>query len=805
MRNAQCVMVLAALIALSMAFPAGAAVKSSDLQLSSAAPVRPGFIANAGQIATDAVCYVRTPDCAAYFGRHSVLFDKSPAGERTVGVAVRVSFPNGAAIVEPGRQRCSNVNVFSGRDPARWQRSIASYEDVRYRDIAPGTDIVYRQESDGRMKYDVLIQPGAEPSKAVLRYEGVQRLDVGSDGGLLIRTGAGTLCEQPPFLYQEIAGSRVPVQGGYRIAGMRELSFWAKGYDPGLPLVIDPGLRWSTYVGGSGVDQAFGVVSDASGNIVIVGTSASADAPTTPGVYQSTNHGQKDALITKMSGDGSAVLWCTLLGGSGNDMAERVKLDAGGNIVVVGGTASADFPVTANAAQRTYGGGMVDAFVAKLSPNGGNLIYSSYLGGSSEDIAYGVALDASGNMIVGGFTNSTNLPVTPGVVKTSYVPTFGNTSDGFVAKLNAAGSLVYCTYLGGANGEDAVMGVAVDASGRAVVTGYSGATNYPTTAGAFDQTQNVGYDVVVTKLNETATGYVFSTFLGGSQGDRANAIALDAAGNIYVAGGTGSSNFPVTSHAFQPSITTWDGFVAKLNPTGSSLLYCTALGGGGADECMDITLADGGVACVTGETQSTNFPTTSGAVEKSNSGGTDAFATAISADGSALVYSTYLGGTGTDWGEGIVLKPSGDVVTVGYTDSGGYPTSRGAYDGTIGSSGVYDAYVSTVDMGVQAGGTTAVAEGPALASTCVTAAPNPFLTGTSFTLALSKPAHVAVRIFDMQGRMVRELPDLDLAAGAHQVGWDGRGADGAELSPGKYFAILSSEDGRRVASVVKLR
>jgi hypothetical protein len=497
------------------------------------------------------------------------------------------------------------------------------------------------------------------------------------------------------------------------------------------------------------------------------------------------------------------MIWSTLLGGSGSDYGLRVALDASGNVCVAGGTASADFPTTAGAFQRSFGGGTFDAFVTKLSPNGASLVLSSYLGGNQDEIAYAVVPEVSGNLVLAGYSGSSNFPTTPGVVKRTISRSFANACDGFVAKLDAAGStLLYATFLGTDNADDAVCGLALDASGCPVAVGYTMSPNFPTTAGALDQSFGLITDGFVTKLNATATGYVFSTYLGGAGSEEARAVVVAADGSIYVAGGTGSSDFPFTSGAYQHGLNGgWDGFVAKLAPTGSSLAYCTALGGSGGDECYCLAVAPDGTACVAGLTQSGNFPTTSGAAQGSAGGGGDAFVAAISPSGGGLTYSSYLGGAAEDIGTGVAVSSSDKLVTVGYTSSTTFPTYL-AFDAS--SNGASDGYVTEIDMGL-GGAPAAVGDGQNPKPATMTASPNPFVSGTMLSFALARPGPVHVRIFDTQGRSVRVFAPVELSTGLHKLEWDGRDESGIESSPGRYFVEVRADQGRSVGTLTKLR
>jgi hypothetical protein len=354
---------------------------------------------------------------------------------------------------------------------------------------------------------------------------------------------------------------------------------------------------------------------------------------------------------------------------------------------VTGITSSTNFPTTAGASQTTNQG-VVDAFVTKLNPAGSGLLYSTYLGGSDYDQALGIAVDVAGDAYVTGYTFSRNFPITAGAFQT----TNPGTSYAFVTKLNPTGSgLLYSTYLGGE--ATFANAIAVDDAGDAYVTGRTYA-NFPTTVGAFQTTTQGSYDAFVTKLNPTGSGLLYSTYLGGTDYDVGNGIAVNAAGDAYVTGTTYSTDFPITAAAFQPT-GSYDAFVTKLNPEGSGLLYSTYLGGSSYDYGNGIAADAAGNAYVTGYTYSPDFPTTAGAFQTTYHGSYDAFVSKLNPAGTGLFYSTYLGGSNTDAGQGIAVDAAGDAYVTGYTASTNFPTTAEAFQTTNQSS--YDAFVTKLN------------------------------------------------------------------------------------------------------------
>ena len=374
-------------------------------------------------------------------------------------------------------------------------------------------------------------------------------------------------------------------------------------------------LVYATFLGGGSYDYGYGIAVDGSGADYVTGLTYSSDFPTTPGAYNTSYNGGDwgDAFVVKLNATGYTLAYATFLGGSSEDHGSGITVDGSGAAYVTGLTWSSDFPTTPGAYDTSYNGGSyADAFVVKLNATGSALAYATFLGGSGAE-GWGITVDGSGAAYVTGQTHSSNFPTTPGAFDTSYN---GGDYDAFVVKLNAAGSsLAYATFLGG-SGEDHGSGIAVDGSGAAYVTGYATSSNFPTTPGAFDATYNGGWDAFVVKLNPTGSTLTYATFLGGSDGDYGEGIAMDGSGATYVTGWTYSSDFPTTPGAFD---TTYNGgsdaFVVKLNAAGSTLAYATFLGGGSGDGGSGIVVDGSGAAYVTGQTHSSNFPTTPGAFD----------------------------------------------------------------------------------------------------------------------------------------------------------------------------------------------
>jgi hypothetical protein len=582
-------------------------------------------------------------------------------------------------------------NYFVGSDPSQWHTGVANYAQVEYQNLYSGIDAVFHG-NQGQLEYDFNVAPGADPNQIQLQIAGASGLSIDDAGDLLIHTAGGDLVEKAPSIYQEIGGQRVAVSGHFTLEGADRVGFAIGSYDASLPLVIDPTLSYSTYLGDSGgTADGDAIAVDSSGNAYVAGNTDSTSFPTTPGAYQATLGGSVDAFVTKFSADGKSLVYSTYLGGSSLDLSIGMAVDSSGNAYIVGATFSTNFPTTAGAFQTAFGGGASDAFVTKLSASGGSLVYSTYLGGSSFENGRAVAINGAGNAYVTGETASSDFPTTAG----AYQTTIGGSSDAYITEFNAAGSgLIYSTYLGSADDEFG-SGIAIDAAGNAYVAGGTFSTNFPTTSGAYRTSfVGTGPDAFVTKLNASGSALVYSTYVGTVDATTVP-IAIDGSGNVYLTGQTSATDFPTTPGAFQ---TTYgggldDAFVTKLNAAGSGLVYSTYLGGSGVDDGAGIAVNDAGDAFVIGSTNSTNFPTTPDALQTTyGGGGSDAFLTKLNALGSNLLSSTYIGGSGPDLGRGVALDGPGNAYATGLTGSTNFPVTPGAYQTTL--AGTQDAFVA---------------------------------------------------------------------------------------------------------------
>ena len=586
---------------------------------------------------------------------------------------MRLVGANAGARAEASGELAGKANYFVGDDPAKWRTGVEMYARVRYAEVYEGVELVY-YGNQRQLEYDFRVAPGADARAVSLEFEGADKVELNEGGELLLKVGGETIRQPKPFVYQEAAGARREVECVYALAKDGRVGFDVGEYDASLPLVIDPVLVYSTYLGGSGGDQAWSVKVDSAGSAYVAGYTTSTNFPTA-NALQAANAGFQDAFVAKINAAGTALVYSTYLGGNGGDQARGLAIDSSGNAYVTGFTGSTNFP-TANAFQAAQGAGnSQDAFVTKLNAAGTALVYSSYLGGDGAlEFGEDVAVDSAGNAYLTGVTNSTNFP-TANPIQAAH----SGGGDVYITKINAAGNaLVYSTYLGGSD-FDIAEGIAIDSSGNAVVTGDTRSTNYPT-ANAVQAANGGGQDALMSKVNAAGTALVYSTYLGGSADDQGESVAVDSAGNAYVTGTTNSTNFP-TANAFQSAnggvSVTQDAFVTKLNAAGNAFVYSTYIGGTGGEVGHGIAVDSAGNAYVTGGTGSnTTFPTAN-AIQCARAGGSDVFVTKLNTAGNALAYSTYIGGSASsttiELGRGIAIDSAGNAYVAGGTNSTDFP------------------------------------------------------------------------------------------------------------------------------------
>jgi len=755
----------------------GRAAQTRVLQRYGQLPLR--FEANRGQTDTRVKFLARGQGFALFLTGNEAVLDLRPiqkaSGRHLASMALRSRFDAAAPPSGPrGIARLPNTvlrmklvgaspnarvrgtdelpgksNYLIGNNPKKWRTNVPNYTQVEYRGVYPGVNLVY-YGNQGQLEYDFVVAPGADPSQIALELgtgqskiqDAQSNIDV--NGDLVAQTEGGEVRFHKPVVYQmqskldsrsskvehqsAAAGEKNKIRtknlldGSYVLKG-NQVTFELASYDRTKPLVIDPVLKYSTFLGGSGDDLVApagtqGIAVDPEGNAYVIGATDSIDFPTTSGTFQTKFGGGSgvfgcsfgiaaDAFVTKLNSEGDSVVYSTYLGGSDDDCGEGIAVDSAGNAYVAGETLSTDFPITKGAFQpacASCSNGLVDTFAAKLSPDGSALTYSTYIGGKDEDLFPMIAIDRGGNMYIEGSTFSTDYPTT----RQAFQPVCASCADGapdiYVTKLNSAGTrLIYSTYLGGSDWEICGTQIAVDRGRNAYVNGFTCSTDFPTQNPL--QAPAGGCDGFLTKLNPAGNKLVYSTYLGGSDFDGVWGTTVDSVGNAYVSGLTLSTDFPTTLGAFQtnfvggstcPFPPCSDAFVTKFNPSGNRLAYSTYLGGNGDDNGAEIVADSDGNAYVSGETSSTDFPTLN-PFQAANAGGYDLFVTKVNTIGSALSYSTYLGGSGDEFNHGTAIDSRRNIYVAGATSSNDFPTVNAAQPQFGG--GTLDAVVAKIGPG----------------------------------------------------------------------------------------------------------
>ena len=674
-----------------------------------------------------------------------VRAENSSSSPRTVHLRFIAANPE-ATIV--GQNRLPGmVNYLLGNQPAYWQTQLPTYAGLMVVELYPGITLSYEGQSEsfqsgtGRdrseplpsflLKSTYLVAPGADPGQIRWRYEGVINQSLMATSGDLIVTLPNNsnpqtqFIEQAPIAWQMIDGERLPVAVRYILTkeGMVGFAF-PQGYNPAYPLTIDPTLTLGTYLGGSSHDYGYDITTDTTGNIYVTGYVLSTDFPT-QNPYQGVHGGGlQDAFVLKLNPNGTSLIYATYLGGSGNDRGLGLAVDEFENVYVVGDTSSVNFP-TQNPVQATFAGGGPfegDAFVAKLNSSGSALHYATYLGGKGDEIGYDIALDSKEQAYVVGYTNSTNFPTWRAIQPDPSFPEGLNVfGDAFVTSVISAGG-VYTwgtsTYLGG-NDWDEAHGLAIDHQDHVYVTGHTRSPNFPVRQplqATFGGGTGRG-DAFVTSVISASGVYTWgtSTYLGGSSNDAANAIALNPTG-IYLTGETSSSDFPVRTPWQGVYQGEQDAFVTQLI-TGSGVYtwgYATFLGGSETDQGQDIAVDAEGRVYVMGFTGSTDFPTTSDALDQdcgsdsTCNNSADVFLSQFDPLGQSLAFSTFMGGSATDVGEALALDAANNIYLTGFTFSEDFPVSAEALDPFCGVSGecsgslATDLFVTKIDLSQQA-------------------------------------------------------------------------------------------------------
>ena len=598
----------------------------------------------------------------------------------------------------------SYSNYFRGSDPSKWRTEVPHYRSVRYREIWPGIDLVFHGDNKD-LEWDFVVLPGGDPDRIGFIVEGAGDLELNEAGELILDTQFGKTKLKKPLIYQDApgqqSGERSIIDGQYELASSGRIGFHLGDYDTGRRLVIDPVISYSTYLGGNFDDYGHDIAVDANGYAVVTGSTISkywSDSfPTTGGAFQTGSTGPgSHAFISKLSQDGSALVFSTFLGGGSEDYL-RVALDSTGNIYVTGSTGSKDFPTTEGAYLERRKSIDTNTFVTKLLPSGSALEYSTYIGPA---VPRDIAVDSEGNVYVAANTSDTDFPITAN----AFQPWLNGDMDAVVFKLDAAGAVLdYSTYLGGRTNDHA-LGITIDSAGYAYVAGNTNSDDFPTSPGSYqavrlNNDKSYYYDAFLAKLSNTGSVLIYSTYLGGRNNDRITDLHVDSGGLVYVAGITESDNFPTTPGAYQTSkpSSAKDAFVSVLSGSGTGLQHSTFCWQVDSDNDTKMAVSALGEVYLSGGA-SLGLPSSPLAFQPFPINSTwGPYIAKLSSDLSAMEYSSPLGGGYREYLSDLQLDLSGNVYLVGYTKSTTFPTTNGAFQTSKVHDTYYDAFITKIE------------------------------------------------------------------------------------------------------------
>jgi len=643
----------------------------------------PLFLENQGQMGISAGRYysvgaqmtVGLADGYVVYSIHPSSLDND-----AYGFIYRMVFVGSNPVVPIGRDMDAGLShFFFGNDETDHLTDIRSYREVIYHDLYDHIDLRYRINA-GHLKYDLIIRPGGDPNDVQFLYDGVQGLELDpASGDLIVLSSANTVKEEAPFSYQETTEDIVKVVSSYSLRGDRLVGFDVSEYDPSLPLIIDPEIFFGTYCGSTDYDPPGDFYVDGKGNIFICGGTRSPSFPNTTGAYDTTHNGMGDVFVAKMGPDAKKLIWCTFVGTSNWDSANAMVVDPDGSVYVTGITSNSSFPTTAGAFCSTVNS-YDDTFYLKLDRNGSKILFSTLFGGEGRDLPFDMVLDDQGCAYISGRTGSKDFPITSDALKS----TIGG-SDFYLIKINAnASKVLYSTFIGGDNGDNSRMMNLIGS--RLYIIGDTSSPLFPTTSGSFDTSFNGKTDGFLMVFDTKNLTINYSTFLGGKLWEIAYGLDIDDDGFVYITGRTDSTDFPVTATAFDTSHNgNYDVFVLKFDIQNSSLVYSTYIGGSQSDVNSAIQLDDSNNVYIGGSTTSVDFPVTSNAMDGRLAGSDrDGILLKLDHNGSNLIYSTYLGGTGYEDASCLQIVNSSTLYVLGITSSWDFPVTNDSYQTTHG-------------------------------------------------------------------------------------------------------------------------
>jgi hypothetical protein len=604
------------------------------------------------------------------------------------------------------------ANYFFGKDPKKWQTNVPTFKQVRYTDVYPGIDLVY-YGNQSRVEHDFVVAPGADPSQVQFDIKGADHITVAPNGDLILQKGADEVRLQAPIVFQEFQGMHIAVTGQYAVQNSTRVAFALGAYDKTKALVIDPVLVYGTFLGGLANDQAVGITVDSNGSAYVAGSTQSSNFPLA--AQNGPAPSGTNVFLAKLDVSGSSLVYADYIGGNSEDYPSAMTMDSSNDVFITGYTYSGDYPMV-NAFQSSSTGGP-DAFITEVAPDGASLLYSTYLGGNSYEIASSIALDATSNIYVAGFTYSKDFPTANAFQAQVFANQNGGFGQyGFLTKLTPDGSaLVYSTYFAGSTNviQDCgqpcwpqpygnITALAVDASGNAYVAGNTNTYNFPTTEGAYQVANSTNYDQQVGFAGKfTSSGNLaYATYFGATVNSyymAMSGIGVDTSGSAYLLGSTysWSNSVPVTTpNLCDPTVSSCSsGFLSKLDPTGSTLAYSTFLAANTDVNPQSLVVDVNGNAYVLSESGGGDPGMLVSPIEGFTNQG-DLLVQEIDSVGGTNLFSTFLGGNGSESPGGIAVDTTGAIYVTGYTNSSDYPVTAAALQSNL--SGNYDAFVTKI-------------------------------------------------------------------------------------------------------------
>ena len=646
-------------------------------------------------------------------------------------------------------------NYFRGDDPTKWKRNIPGYSKIIYENIYKNIDLIFTGLMGNKIEFQFIIKPKADVKDIAYEIKCFKCEIVNEKNEIIInKEGKFVLSISNLKAYQGADEIKISFKNEGNL-----IQYNIEKYNENEVLIIDPDLNsliTSTYLGNSNADEGRSIYLDNNGNVFVIGHTMSPDFPVTVKAYDNTFNGNWDVFISKFDNSLSQLLASTFLGGSSNDFARFIYLDNNGNVYLTGVTNSFNFPITPSAYDSTFNG-IYDGFISKLNNSLDSLLASTFLGGSSIDFPNSIILDYNENVYVAGGTSSSDFPTTPN----AYDNTYNGNSDAFISKLNnSLSQLIASTFIGGSYNEVA-LSIKLGNLGNIYIAGSTSSSDFPTTSNAYDNTCGTDgncnfngtdrfFDVFISGLDDSLNQLIASTYLGGSLDDMANSIILDYNENVYVAGGTYSSDFPTTPNAYDNTYNgNSDAFISKLNNSLSQLIASTFIGGNNYDEIYSI---DKGIY-LTGYTRSSNFPTTSNAYDNTYNGYGDAFVSKFSDSLDSLLASTFIGGDTFDYAHSLYTASDSIVYLVGQTRSNNFPTTSNAYDNSF--NGSTDVFISKLSSSV-----------PVFENSIA----NSFkILKNSIIFSIKKPSYIGINVYDLNGRLIRRISYGFVNSGVYEI------------------------------------